>query len=412
MFNRRTAARFVEVTIVSLWLVACGGGGGGGGGSPPPSNPPQNPPPPPPQQPQLPDPATAPALRTELGSYFLVGAALEPSQLNATTNAADVALLQKHFSSITAENVMKPSTIGVAEDDYNFGPADQLVAFAKANNIMVRGHTLVWHQTAPDWFFEGNQSDPATYHATVKGRLERYITDVVSHFGDDIYAWDVVNEVASDTPGEIYRTTSPWYIAYSVGGNGEDYIEDAFRAARAANPNVKLFLNDYSTEFEGKRANVLAIVQDLIDKGVPINGVGHQFHISINTDSDSIDEALSDVEELSSSLLNQVTELDVSIYNDPGSCFGTPPVGCASDYGTSPPNAVLAAQARLYREVFEVIRAHDTSVDSVTFWGISDAHTWLNFWPVNRTNRPLLFDRDGNPKLAFWAVVDPTFTIP
>ncbi len=411
MLNRRTAARFVEVTIVSLLLAACGGGGGGGGSSPPPSNPPQNPPPPPPP-PQLPDPATAPALKDELASYFLIGGAIEPSQTRTATNSADVELLKKHFSSITAENAMKADTIGVSQGVYNFDPADEIVAFAKANNIMVRGHTLVWHRTSPEWFFEGDENDPATYHANVKARLEQYITDVVTHFGDDIYAWDVVNEVASDTPGEVYRTDSPWYIAYSVGGSGEDYIEDAFRAARAANPNVKLFINDYSTESDSKRANVLAIVQDLIDKGVPIDGVGHQFHIGINTNPDSIDEALTDVENLSSTLLNHVTELDASIYNDPGSCFGTPATGCATDYGANPPSNVLSMQAQLYRDLFEVFRAHDTTIDSVTFWGISDGHTWLNSWPVNRTNRPLLFDRDRNPKLAFWAVVDPTFTIP
>jgi len=395
-------------------LVACGGGGEAapvpppGGGGPP----------------QLPDPATAPALKTIIaGNFgtvnFPVGAAIG----TASTTGADAALLTKHFSSITAENVMKPDTIkGTSEAQaYNFAPADQLAAFAQANNMRLRGHALLWHQTAPAWFFAGDQSNAVLYRSTVRNRLRTYIVDVVTHFGAQVYAWDVVNEVASDTQNDAnpYRTSSPWYQAYSVGGlNGSDYVADAFLFANEARTSLgltrtsmKLMLNDYNTELPGKRANVIQIVQSLITQGVPIDGVGHQFHLTLGLTGLDIAAALDATQNLGAMLDNHVTELDVSIYDDPGSCFSSrtiPP--CLADYGANPPQTVLSQQATLYRVLFNRFRRPD--VTSITFWGFADKSTWLNSFPVNRTNRPLLFDTALNPKWAFWTVVDPTIVVP
>lgn len=375
------------ISIVAL-AASCGGDRNA-------SMPPVSPSPPP----SLPDPANAPRLKDVMAAHFSVGGAIEPSQLGVP---ADVALLQKHFSSITAENVMKPARIGTAPGIYNFAPADQLIQFAQANFIQVRGHTLLWHQSAPAWFFAGDPADPG-YRTLVRQRLEAYITEVVAHFRGAVYAWDVVNEVASDTAGQTYRESSPWQVAL-----GPDYIEYAFRAARAADPDVLLFINDYNTELPAKRARLLAIVQDLISKGVPIDGVGHQLHVNVNTSATAVDEALTAVESLG--LINHVTELDVSLYVDPGSCFenGT---GCQADYGTNVPPSILSAQASLYRQLFSVFRSH-ASLRSVSTWGISDGHTWLSNFPVNRTNQPLLFDSARLPKSAFWAVVDASIAVP
>jgi endo-1,4-beta-xylanase len=378
----------------------------------------------------LPPPASAPPLKTEIAAdqgnvNFPVGAAIEPA---STTNATDTALLSKHFSSVTAENAMKPDTIwpnapGSSTDPAplpNFSPADTIYDFALNNNIQVRGHTLLWHRTAPSWFFAGDQSNPANYRATVRQRLCDYIEDVVAHF-PEVYAWDVVNEVASDTPNAAnpYRTDSPWYIAYGAGGGDPtEYVRDAFLCANQARAaigrtisDMKLMLNDYNTELPGKRANVLAIVQSLVDAGIPIDGVGHQFHLQLNADVTQITAALVAVENINSMMVNHVTELDVSIYADPGTCFSTltiPP--CLADVGTTPSQALLRQQALTYRALFAAFDR--PSVQSITFWGIADNHTWLNSFPVNRTNHPLLFDRQGNPKWAFWAVVDPLISVP
>jgi endo-1,4-beta-xylanase len=412
----------VIAAALTVALSACGGsshglspvssGGGGSGGLPPSSS--------------------APALKTQISVRmgvvgFPVGAAIAADSLVGF--AAD--LLRKHYSSITAENAMKPDTIwpnapgtsgstAMPAAAPNFAPADALVNFAFSNDIQVRGHTLLWHRTAPDWFFAGDQSAPANYRAAVQQRLHDYIFAVMQHF-PNVYAWDVVNEVASDTPNAAnpYRTDSPWYRAYSVGGlDGSQYVRDAFTfAAQARNfigrnaASMKLMINDYSTENAGKRANVLAIVRDLQTAGIPIDGVGHQFHLQLGADVTQVTAALADVEAMPGNLVNHITELDVSIYADPGSCYAAqtiPP--CLADYGANPPAAALSDQAKLYRALFDAFERR--SVTSITTWGIADNHTWLNAYPVTRTNRPLLFDTAGDPKSAFWAVVDSSFVIP
>jgi len=254
----------------------------------------------------------------------------------------------------------------------------------------------------------------------VQQRLCQYMDAVVRRY-PQIYAWDVVNEVASDTQNAAnpYRTDSPWYQAYAAGGNdGSQYVRDAFTCANQArlsigrnSADMKLMLNDYNTELPGKRANVMQIVQSLVNAGVPIDGVGHQFHLQLNADVSQVTAALQAVEAISSTLVNHVTELDVSIYADPGTCFSQraiPP--CLADVGASPPQALLSQQALTYRALFNAFDR--SSVTSVTFWGIADNHTWLNSFPVNRMNHPLLFDRSGNPKWAFWTVVDPGQAVP
>jgi endo-1,4-beta-xylanase len=410
------------LVAVTTFLAGCGGSGDGSSLPPPTGG----------GTSQLPDPSTAPALKTTLAGRFgtvnfPVGAAIEIG----STGGTDAAILQKHFSSITAENAMKPDTIwpnkpgtnpAQPADAPNFGPADALVNFAAANNIAVRGHTLLWHQTAPTWMFIGNLANAASYRLTVQQNLRTYITAVMNHF-PNVYAWDVVNEVATDDPNAAnpYRTDSIWYAAYANGGlAGKDYVVDAFNiaaAVRATLPgnknsaNMKLMLNDYNTEIPGKRANVLKIVKELVDAGVPIDGVGHQFHLNLGADVAQVTAAFTAVEALSTTLTNHVTELDVSIYGDPGNCFTArtiPP--CLADLGANPPQSVLSQQATLYRALFTAFVR--PSVTSVTFWGVADNHTWLNTWPVNRTNRPLLFDLAGNPKWAFWTVVDASITVP
>ncbi|NML35348.1 endo-1,4-beta-xylanase [Paraburkholderia sp. G-4-1-8] len=346
---------------------------------------------------------TPPPLRSVMAAHFKVGAAIEPDSLDSP---ADAALIAAQFSSLTAENKMKPGTIGVAEGQYNFEPADRIVAFAQAHGIAVRGHTLVWHfkagawTEAPDWFFAGDPHDPR-YHDIVARRLTRYVTDVVTHFRGKIYAWDVVNEVISDDPHQLYREDSPWYRAL-----GKDYLAIAFRAARAADPHVKLYINEYNTDDPAKRAKLLTVIRDLRAQGVPIDGVGHQMHISVNWPPlPNLKQAFDDVAALG--LDNQVTELDVSLYTDPGECWSNPHA-CLPDLGRPVPNDLLRAQAERYRAVFALFE-QEPSIKAVTFWGYSDKHTWLTSTPVPRTNLPLPFDANLQPKAALWTIVDASY---
>jgi len=294
---------------------------------------------------------------------------------------------------------MKPSALSPSEGSYTFEEADALLAFAEDNNIQLRGHTLLWHRQTPDYFFQGTQAE-------IRARLEKYVTDIVTHFKGKVYAWDVVNEVISDEEGGTapYRNSN-WFQA----AGGADYIDWAFQAARAADPDALLFINDYSTEFSGKRGRLLDVVKDLQDRGIPIDGIGHQMHLQEATTSSSVLAAIDDVDSQFMGLVNHITELDISIYNDPGSCFSNQ-TGCAADYGNNIPQSAIDNQAEKYRALFNGFTARP-SITSVTLWGLSDEQSWLNGYPVTRTNAPLLYDRNREAKKALQAIIEPDFVI-
>lgn len=369
---------------IALTLVACGGGGS----SPAPSA-------------VVPPPPTASdgVLKGRYEANFLVGAAIGTAQIAAASLDSDI--LSKQFSSITAENLMKPDSLAPTEGVYNFAEADALVSFAVANGISVRGHALLWHRATPDYFFQGTPAE-------VKARLQEYIFEVVTHFKGKIYAWDVVNEAITDDGSAAtapYRNSN-WYQA---AGNSKDYIDWAFEAARAADPGVKLFLNDYNTELIGKRSRLLAVAKDLVDRGIPIDGIGHQHHLQMTSDVDQALKAIDDVDAMFPTLANHITELDISVYSDPGECFASG-TNCAASYGTSVPESVTKAQAQMYRDLFTGFAARP-SVTSVSLWGLTDDASWLNNYPVSRPNYPLLYDADRNIKTAFQAVTNPDFVI-
>ena len=234
--------------------------------------------------------------------------------------------------------------------------------------------------------------------AVIRARLEAYVRDVVSRYRGRIFAWDVVNEAASDAGG-TYRESS-WYRA-----TGKDYIDWAFKAAREADPECLLFLNDYGTERSAKLERVMAVVTDLTDRGVPIDGVGHQFHLGRGQSISGVHDALDAVAE--ASLLSHITELDVSAYNDPGSCYGDS-TGCRPPLAEGAIPEFLTEQAHLYRAVFDAARDRP-SVGAVLTWGLHDGQSWLNRFPVRRTNYPLLFDRNLEPKPALIALLDPGY---
>jgi endo-1,4-beta-xylanase len=357
-------------------LNACGGGGSAGA-TPSPAPAP------------APAPADVPALKAHFAAHFKIGMAADPGGYK---NAVANPVILKHANSITAENCFKPASLAVSPGVYNWSTADELVAFAAANGMVVRGHTLCWHQQTPDWFFTGTAAE-------VRARLETYVHDVVTHFKGKVACWDVVNECTSDDASSAYRN-SRWLQIL-----GPDYIEHALRAARAADPDVKLFINDYGTEDPAKLARLMTIVAGLQAKGVPLDGVGHQLHVSTTSPTPAnVDNALRSV--AGKGLVNHVTELDVSLYNDPGSCFASH-TGCAADITGDATllAAALKAQALQYRALFNVFKQH-ASLQSVTTWGIADNSTWLSGFPIARGNRPLLFDTAGAAKPAARAITD------
>ena len=245
----------------------------------------------------------AKGLKDYYHSYFTMGVAVSPRSLQPGPEAE---LIKKHFSSLTAENVMKPQPIHPNENEYNWEPADQIVEFAQANGMKMRGHTLCWHNQTPKWFFEDKEGKTASKEVVLQ-RLKTHIEAVVGRYKGKIYAWDVVNEAVPDAPGSLYRT-SEWYKIV-----GEEYIVKAFEYAHAADPAALLFYNDYNTEKPDKRDRIYTLVKGLLDKGVPIHGVGLQGHWSVDEPSAAaLEESIRRFAGLG--LAVQITELDVSVY--------------------------------------------------------------------------------------------------
>lgn len=353
----------------------------------------------------FPSPAPTPYVQMDIPSlaqtfkdYFPIGAAISPFETTGLT----AELLKKHVNSLVAENVMKPDSIQPTEGSFHWEQADEIVKFAKANGMSVRFHTLVWHNQTPNWFFldaEGkpmaDETDPKKKEANKKlllKRLDTYVRTVVGRYKNDIKSWDVVNEVVEPADPDGMRNSN-WYKI-----TGTEYIETAFRASReAGGPDLKLFINDYGTDDPAKRDRMYELVKKLLDKGVPINGIGHQTHINLQFPSvDAIITSMKTFHELG--LDNIITELDMSLYTWDD----------RSDYGQEVPKDVLMKQADRYRELFNALKANKGLVSAVTFWGIADDHTWLSTFPIPRTEAPLLFDKNLQAKPAFWALVDPS----
>ncbi|MDF1559679.1 MAG: endo-1,4-beta-xylanase [Bacteroidales bacterium] len=317
----------------------------------------------------------------DANDYFAIGAAIEPASLD---NPGEVALLKRHFSSITAENVMKWSTLQPSEGVFNFGPADRLVDFARANGMVVFGHTLCWHNQVPDWVFKDNGATAS--RELVMQRLRDHITTVMTHFRGKVYGWDVVNE-AIDDGSATYKNTI-WYQIC-----GADYIFEAFETARAADPAAKLFYNDYSATNTTKREKIYGLLAALKAQGL-VDGMGLQGHWNINGPSDNqITAALNRYKEAGVEL--RISELDVSIYpsnSDPESEY-TPDISLQ--------------QAIAYGRFFRVFRTFKDDMSGITMWGLADNHTWLDNFPVpGRKNYPMLFDVNLVPKQAYFTVIN------
>ena len=322
-------------------------------------------------------------------NYFPIGVAVSPQLFDDTSSAA---LITTHFSSMTPENVMKMGPIHPEENRYNWEPADKIVDFAQKNGLLLRGHTLCWHNQTPHWFFK--KDDKTVTKEELLTRLKQHITDVVTRYKGKVYAWDVVNEAVPDGSDKLYRETEFYKII------GEEYLERAFEYAHAADPNAKLFYNDYNTENPSKRERIYQLVKKLKDKGVPVHGIGLQGHWSIYEPSAEALEA-SIIKFASLGLELHFTEVDVSVYAKQHERSTEPFKGKAEF--TPDMNEKQAAH---YKMLFEIFRKHKDKITSVTFWNLSDKRSWLDNFPIkNRKDFPLLFDGDFKPKKAFWEVV-------
>jgi endo-1,4-beta-xylanase len=338
--------------------------------------------------PALPIQTDIPSVR-DVVTDFPVGAAITGAEI--VTEHGD--LLAKHFNSVTPGNALKWDATEPSENTFTYTQADPLIAYAKAHNMKVRGHTLVWHNQTPSWVFTRADGTTMTGTADDKtlllSRLENHIRNVAAHYGTTIGTWDVVNEVIDESQSDGMRR-STWYNV-----TGLDYVRTAFKVAREVAPTAKLCINDYNTNVAAKRDAIYNLVSKLKGEGIPIDCVGHQMHINVSWPSIADTEAMIQ-KFVPLGVEQQITEMDVSIYTSSGESFPTPPADR------------LLQQAYVYRDMFALFRKYASAITSVTLWGLADDNTWLDTYPVARKDAPLLFDTRLQAKSAYWGVVDPT----
>ncbi len=333
-----------------------------------------------------------PSIYKTFADFFPVGAEIDTTDLSGP----HAQLLTMHFNSITSGNDMKWSSVEASLGTYTYATADAEVGEAVCNNMKIRGQNLVWATGAQTpAYATGDGTNSTANQAVVTANIQEHIQSEVQHFGTQVYAWDVVNEPLDPTQADcLYH--GPFYQVL-----GPSYIDIAFNAAKQYAPaGTKLFINDYSTTDPTKLACLVKVVRELRDRGVPIDAIGHEMHNQINYPSvEAMAQAIDTVHANFPGLDQQVTELDMSVYNAGDT---------TSNYGNNIPASVLAEQGWLYKKYFDLFRREKGKLSAVTFWGMADDDTWLDSFPVARTDYPLPFDMNLQAKPAYWGIVDPT----
>jgi len=342
--------------------------------------------------------AEPPTLKSLAPPGLRIGAAINQA-VSDGRDAAGLALVLQQFNSTSPENLLKWEAVHPEPDHYNFEPADRYVELGRSHGMFVVGHVLLWHQQTPAWVFAG-EGGKKLDRETLLARLRSHIATVVGRYRGRIGGWDVVNE-ALEEDGTLRKT--PWLEAI-----GEDYVEKAFAFAHEADPQADLYYNDYNLWKPAKRDAAIRLVQGLKAKGLRVDGIGEQGHWGLDDPPlPAIDAALAAIHASGTKAL--VTELDMDVLPRDPDMWGADlskkaKIRAATNvYPDGLPPAVQQQLARRYADVFTLFLKHD--VGRVTFWGVTDANSWLNNFPIpGRVNYPLLWGRDGREKPAFEAV--------
>ncbi len=344
--------------LLVVGLVGCGGSDG-------------------PSQPSTPTPTgpawneAAPLRSTAASSRKRVGTAVFSNGLLTDTVYAGAAA--RHFDDLTAEWEMKWDPIEKSRGVLDFSGGDAIVRFAEANGMSVKGHALVWHQALPAWV-------ETLAAPELRASFEDHIRDVAGHYRGRVRSWDVVNEAIDDSSYGLRSTV------FSR-GLGSDYIAQAFRLARQADPDAELVYNDYNGEgLGGKSDAIYNLVKGLKQGGVPIDGVGLQMHIAASSFPPPAEIAANIKRLADLGLQVNISEMDVRIRDLPGDTASR-----------------LQRQRQVYHDVVAACLA-EPRCEAVTFWGVSDAHSWVDttFGPDD----PLLFDQEFRAKPAWYGVDD------
>jgi len=342
---------------------------------------------------------TEPSLEAAARPFFPLGAGISDA---TPSRPQDWPLLTRHFGWVTPENCLKPAQVQPAEDAWDFSTADAFVEFAEQRHLRVVGHCLVWAKDdrTPAWFFKDGEK--AASRALVLERMRKHVEKVVGRYRGRLGMWDVVNEAIDDGSGEL--RPSGWTAAC-----GADFLAEAFAVAHRADPAALLIYNDYNNELAGKREKTLRVVERLVRAGVPVHAVGMQGHYEIDrVPYEDLETTMKAVRALGLKLV--ISELDIDViprgkwWADGGAHRAE--MSRLDPYREGCPADILQRQAEQYARLFALFRQYADVLARVSFWNLDDGQSWLNYFPWQRVNHPLLFDRRGAIKPAFTAVLE------
>jgi endo-1,4-beta-xylanase len=342
-------------------------------------------------------PSGIPSLRETFKKEFAIGTALNSAQIEEREPNAKV-LVPQQFGAVTPENIMKASELHPEWSSYKFEVADKLVAYGKKHNLQINGHTLIWHSQLPGFLRRMKDAD------SVRKFFTDHINTVAGRYKGKVYSWDVVNEALNED-GTLRKSIFLEKL-------GEDYIVEAFRLAQKADPNAKLYYNDYNIEQPKKRAGAIAVVKKLQAAGVRIDGVGIQGHWKASTiPFRDIEQSILEFGALGVEVM--FTELDLGVLPNPweGNTAEVSQTAAYNEkmnpYAKGLPDSVQQQITKGYEDLFRLFLKHKDKISRITFWGVNDGQSWLNDWPIRgRTNYPLLFDKEFKPKPAFYKVIE------
>ena len=346
--------------------------------------------------------AAAPAsLKEAYKGDFVIGVAVNTAQITGRDKRGD-AIVKAQFNSISPENALKWENVHPRPGVYDFTVPDRYVAFGLKNHMVIVGHCLIWHSQVPDWVFRDDNGNLLDRKALLV-RMKNHIYTVVRRYKGKIKVWDVVNEVLNED-----GTLRPSLWEKII---GDDYIEKAFRYAHEADPKAELDYNDYNLENDAKRQGAIALIKRLKAEGIPITRIGLQGHYTLTwPTADQLAATISDfaalvvkvsiteldVDVLPAATQQQTADVSLHLRQDPA----------LNPYPDGLPDAVQQQLAQRYADLFGVFLKQRDAITRVTFWGVTDADSWRNDWPLKgRSDYPLLFDRAGQPTPAFQAVI-------
>lgn len=334
------------------------------------------------------------SLKDAFDGKFYIGTALNGGHVT-DQDTGTIRVIKHQFNAIVAENCMKSEEVQPEEGQFDFSLADQFVAFGEQNNMLINGHTLIWHSQAPKWFFVDSVGNDVSREVLI-ARMKNHISTVVGRYKGRVKTWDVVNEAILDDGS--WRQSKFYQII------GEDFVKLAFQFAHEADPDAELYYNDYSMAKPDKRAGVVSMIQKLQADSVHVDGIGMQGHLGLSDpDINDFEQSLLAFSDLGVKVM--VTELDITVLPSPQNNGGANVADNfeyqqkMNPYPDGLPDSVIQAFNDRYLSIFKLLTRHQDKIDRVTLWGVNDGQSWRNSWPiVGRTDYPLLFDRNNQSK--------------